>query len=673
MLRSILAGLAFIALAACSSQAPAQSVPLQGGPWTIAHAPMYSNSGNSQPVIQDSGPAGGGAAGLGMSEGLYVARGTGTPPYASQGTGIFGTNWCNYDAPTTNAGGYHYFCLSPNAHGGGLLAYGAAGAAPALPFAFNVNGTSYAFPFVVGGIVGPPTTVSGDLACWNNLVGTLLSDCGPLSSIFSGNNTWTGTNNFTNTFKIAGTTETFPASGAIVGTTDAQTLSNKTLVAPALGTPVSGVLTNTTITPSGTTTALSLASAISGGIDIRAEGALQNGSADDSAAINAAITLGASSGRAVLIYNLGSAIIVGSPIVPVTNTNIVCIGNPTIRLATGANTAVIRSSHFLAAGGVGDNYITISGCNIDGNSANQTASADPNQQNGIAIYGQGTILENDNVAHNYGNGIVLDAQNTLITTGILATTGFITNTVNDIQIIDSGRRSVWVKSGAHDGHFSNIEGVDASQSANNTYCSLEMAASGRVVNFHGWHNSATTNRVFYQGCFESIGTQVIASSFEGGNRQVYLSGGETQFIGNEIYANFGSAGAELLTLGSNGNNLIGNSFTNNTGTAAATGIAFTASAAANQLSGNYYGDMATYGPYNFFSDGGLNIINDTGFMPSGGTTTFVGTLASTDTVRYTQGGTVINVTQLPFLPTSAPTPHCQLWSNSGVITISTCP
>lgn len=38
--------------------------------------------------------------------------------------------------------------------------------------------------------------------------------------------------------------ETFPASGLIVGTTDTQTLSNKTLVAPALGTPASGVATN---------------------------------------------------------------------------------------------------------------------------------------------------------------------------------------------------------------------------------------------------------------------------------------------------------------------------------------------------------------------------------------------------------------------------------------------
>ncbi len=40
-----------------------------------------------------------------------------------------------------------------------------------------------------------------------------------------------------------------PPSGTVVGTTDTQTLSNKTLVAPALGTPASGVLTNATGLP----------------------------------------------------------------------------------------------------------------------------------------------------------------------------------------------------------------------------------------------------------------------------------------------------------------------------------------------------------------------------------------------------------------------------------------
>ncbi len=71
-----------------------------------------------------------------------------------------------------------------------------------------------------GNVNGPGTSIVGDIALFANTSGTLLSDSG----------------------------KTLP-SGAIVGTTDTQTLSGKTLVAPALGTPASGVMTNVTGLP----------------------------------------------------------------------------------------------------------------------------------------------------------------------------------------------------------------------------------------------------------------------------------------------------------------------------------------------------------------------------------------------------------------------------------------
>jgi hypothetical protein len=156
---------------------------LQGGSMTAGHLPMYSIGGTSQPIVIDSGPAGGNVTGQGISELNVTARGTGTPPYATQGTGPNGEIACFQDAVSTNSTGYHYLCLSPNAAGGGLLSYGAAGGASSLPFTFMVNGTSYAFPFVTGGIVGPGSTTVGHMACWNNTAGTLLSDCGTALTI----------------------------------------------------------------------------------------------------------------------------------------------------------------------------------------------------------------------------------------------------------------------------------------------------------------------------------------------------------------------------------------------------------------------------------------------------------------------------------------------------------
>lgn len=220
--------LAALALVLSASAAFPQATILQGGPSTVGHAPAYVSQGNGQPVVVDSGPAGGGGNGVGLSEELIVARGTGTPPYAGQGTGPLGTIKCLYDAPIVNATGYHYLCFSPNAQGGALVVVGNGGGATALPLAFNVNGVSYTFPFSISGIVGPGSSVINDAACWNNTVGTLLKDCGAFVTV-GGTNVWTGLNNFTGTFQIGGVTQTFPPSGAIVGASDVQTLTNKSI------------------------------------------------------------------------------------------------------------------------------------------------------------------------------------------------------------------------------------------------------------------------------------------------------------------------------------------------------------------------------------------------------------------------------------------------------------
>lgn len=137
---------------------------------------MYNSTGTGQTIVQDSGPAGGGGIGVGLSELGITARGTGTPPYVAQGTGPLGSIACLYDAPITNATGYHYFCLSPNSQGGALMDIGHSSLAASGGFNVVLNGVSYPFPFITGGIIGPNTTVVGDFAIWNNATGTLLKD-----------------------------------------------------------------------------------------------------------------------------------------------------------------------------------------------------------------------------------------------------------------------------------------------------------------------------------------------------------------------------------------------------------------------------------------------------------------------------------------------------------------
>lgn len=60
-----------------------------------------------------------------------------------------------------------------------------------------------------------------------------LGPSGGLTPSASGDNIWTGANNFTGVFQIGGQTETFPASGLLVGRTDSQVLTNKTISSTA--------------------------------------------------------------------------------------------------------------------------------------------------------------------------------------------------------------------------------------------------------------------------------------------------------------------------------------------------------------------------------------------------------------------------------------------------------
>lgn len=166
-----------------AANASAQSVVTQAGPTGTGHAPMYVYGGNT-PIVQDSGPASGGPAGMGLSELLLMGRGYGTAPYSNFGSGPNYSNLCSYDGPTSGAAGYHYLCFNPNYNGSaGLITYGAAGAASQLPLEFSINGALYGFSSAVGAnVIGPASSTVGDVTAFNSTTGTLLQDTGIASS-----------------------------------------------------------------------------------------------------------------------------------------------------------------------------------------------------------------------------------------------------------------------------------------------------------------------------------------------------------------------------------------------------------------------------------------------------------------------------------------------------------
>lgn len=164
------------------TQAFPQASVLQGGSYSSGLLPIYSQSGGSQPIIQQSATAAGGASSI--KEMSIVARGSGTAPYVGSGGGFLGSIFCAYDAPPTNATGGHQLCLSPDATGGyGLLSFNAFGSASSIPFKMNINGTTLEFPFSTTGVVGPSSSTVGHIAVWNNTSGTLLADGGVALSI----------------------------------------------------------------------------------------------------------------------------------------------------------------------------------------------------------------------------------------------------------------------------------------------------------------------------------------------------------------------------------------------------------------------------------------------------------------------------------------------------------
>lgn len=201
-----LLSLALGLLSLMSLPAAAQS-PKWAGTYTPGHAVMQSSQG----VISDAGPAAGSST-LGAK---YLTE---------LGITNTGSPFCISDALINAVGGYHQLCFGASALGGGLISFNAYGGATPTGLFFNINGTTYPFPTGGGTVVGPVTTVLGDVACWANTGGTLLNDCGPPSLFTRGSatkavsytaaNADNGTTIYLNSAGIGGKTLTISALGS---------------------------------------------------------------------------------------------------------------------------------------------------------------------------------------------------------------------------------------------------------------------------------------------------------------------------------------------------------------------------------------------------------------------------------------------------------------------------
>lgn len=146
----------FFALIASCLPAMAQTgTPTkQSGNVTPTHASCWTTNG----IVQDCGTAA-------------------IPFLTTIGTVYNGPSICAWSALST-APGSQRICLGATDAGGAQLSVQNFGTDSALPLSFLINGTAYQFPYTIGGVVGPNSSVVGDLALWNNTVGSLLKDGG---------------------------------------------------------------------------------------------------------------------------------------------------------------------------------------------------------------------------------------------------------------------------------------------------------------------------------------------------------------------------------------------------------------------------------------------------------------------------------------------------------------
>jgi hypothetical protein len=160
----------------------------------------------AQGAIQQLGPVTPGHSSVWMGNGSLGDAGAATNPFLS-GVGLYNGAACPFGVSSQTTPGilttpHSQFSICQTAAATTFNFLGVNGqATPSV--LFNIGGVSYGFPGPGNGdVLGPTSSVSGDLACFNTTTGTLIEDCGPRTASNVGalaltGGTLTGTLNIT--------------------------------------------------------------------------------------------------------------------------------------------------------------------------------------------------------------------------------------------------------------------------------------------------------------------------------------------------------------------------------------------------------------------------------------------------------------------------------------------
>lgn len=151
--------------------------------WLGLVALLVASGSHAQGTIQQSGPIVPFHSPAWFGNGIVADAGTPQAPFLDS-IGLFGGASCPFGVSSQTGPGMSLTAYSQLSICQTLTATtfnfnGLNGQANPSVF-FNIGGVTYPFPGPGNGnVLGPGTAISGDLACFNGVTGTLLSDCGP--------------------------------------------------------------------------------------------------------------------------------------------------------------------------------------------------------------------------------------------------------------------------------------------------------------------------------------------------------------------------------------------------------------------------------------------------------------------------------------------------------------